>query len=103
MKPLLAITMGDATGSGPEIIVKSFEDGIFNDSARLFVIGDLRMMQRAARIVRSAKSVRAVDLLEGIGEDPDFIDVLSLDNLQEQPRKAAAAATGGESAAKKAV
>lgn len=81
MKPLLAITMGDATGSGPEIIVKSFEDRIVNDTARLFVIGDSGIMQRAARIVRSAKSIRTVDALEGIGEDPDYIDVLDLDNL----------------------
>lgn len=81
MKPLLAITMGDATGSGPEIIVKSFEDRIVRDSARLFVIGDSKIMQRAARIVRSAISIRTVGALENIGEDPSSIDVLDLDNL----------------------
>ena len=81
MKPLLAITMGDATGSGPEIIVKSFVERIFNDSARVFVIGDLKIMQRAARIVSSAKSIRTVENLQGVGEDPDSIDVMDLDNL----------------------
>lgn len=80
-KPLLAITMGDGTGAGPEIIVKSLEDRSFYDRARLFVIGDAKIMQRAAKIVGSGKTIRTVHSPEGAGEAPDFIDVLDLDNL----------------------
>lgn len=80
-KPLLAITMGDGTGAGPEIIVKSLEDRSLYSRARLFVIGDAKIMQRAAKIVGSGKTIRTVHSPEGAGEAPDFIDVLDLDNL----------------------
>ncbi len=74
-KPLLAITMGDGTGAGPEIIVKSLEDRSLYDRARLFVIGDAKIMQRAAKIVGSGKAIRAVHSLDGAGEAPDFINL----------------------------
>lgn len=49
LKPL-AITMGDAAGIGPEIIVKAYRD----DPAALkgcFVVGDVATLRRAAQIV----------------------------------------------------
>ena len=60
MKPLLAITMGDATGSGPEIIVKSSQEKGLYELARLIVIGDLKIIKRAAGIVKSTKIVREI-------------------------------------------
>ncbi len=81
MKPLLAITMGDGTGSGPEIIVKSLEERSFYDISRLVVIGDAKIMRRAAAIVKSGKTIRTVATLEDAGTDSSCIDVLDLDLL----------------------
>jgi 4-hydroxythreonine-4-phosphate dehydrogenase len=81
MKPLIAITMGDATGAGPEIIVKSLEDKTFYTNARPFVIGDSKIMLRAAEIVKSRKFIRTMNVPDGAGESSDSIDVLDLDNL----------------------
>lgn len=39
MEPLIAITMGDAAGIGPEIILKSFT-GIGTINSKLVVIGE---------------------------------------------------------------
>ena len=83
VKPLIAITMGDATGAGPEIIVKSLEDKSLYNKARLFVLGDSKIMSRAAGIVGSAKPIRTIDRPDGAGDSPDSIDVLDLDNLPE--------------------
>lgn len=47
-KPLLAITLGDPAGVGPEIILKALaRPDVFNQ-ARPLVIGDARILQRAA-------------------------------------------------------
>ena len=77
-KPVLGITMGDATGCGPEIIVKSLAEKEFYQTSRLFVIGDAKIMQRAVGIVGSNLKVRKVDSVVGAGEDPGVIDVLDL-------------------------
>ncbi len=81
MKPFLGITMGDASGSGPEIIVKTLEERRFYDQARLIVIGDAKIMKRAAGIVKGNKAVRPVRSPEEGGNDPEVIDVLDFDNL----------------------
>jgi 4-hydroxythreonine-4-phosphate dehydrogenase len=46
----IAITMGDAAGIGPEIIVKAFRDAP-DFTAGCFVAGDVATLRRAARIV----------------------------------------------------
>ena len=44
----LAITMGDPSGVGPEVILKAFHDLPKEKRARLLVIGDLAVLKRAA-------------------------------------------------------
>ena len=47
-RPLIAITMGDPAGIGPEVILKTLRDPGLADRARLLVIGDRRTLERAA-------------------------------------------------------
>ncbi|MEO8296795.1 MAG: 4-hydroxythreonine-4-phosphate dehydrogenase PdxA [Burkholderiales bacterium] len=58
-RPLLAITMGDALGIGPEIIIKAFLAG---EAAGAIVVGDVAVMQRAARVLRERADVPALSL-----------------------------------------
>ena len=46
--PLLAITMGDPAGIGPEIILKALRDGRVAAQCRPLVVGDGRILGRAA-------------------------------------------------------
>lgn len=46
-RPLLAITMGDPAGIGPEIILKSLADPALHARCRPLVIGDRRIFRRA--------------------------------------------------------
>lgn len=48
-KPLLAITMGDPAGIGPEIIVKALTHHVVYEQCRPLVIGDRRMLAQAAQ------------------------------------------------------
>ncbi len=50
-RPILAITLGDPAGVGPEIIVKALRHAAIYEVCRPLVIGDRRMLARAAEWV----------------------------------------------------
>lgn len=78
-RPVIAITMGDAAGVGPEIIAKALADPGIHKAASLFVIGDLRRLESAMQIVSSPLNVnRIADPSEALFQ-VDTIDVLDID------------------------
>lgn len=48
IKPLIGITLGDAAGIGPEIILKAVSDKMIQDKCRLLIIGDSLVFQKTA-------------------------------------------------------
>src|SRR5215210_2253113 len=46
-QPLLAITMGDPAGIGPEVVLKALTHGDVFERCRPVVIGDRRILERA--------------------------------------------------------
>ncbi|MGH7793675.1 MAG: 4-hydroxythreonine-4-phosphate dehydrogenase PdxA [Candidatus Binatia bacterium] len=46
-KPIIAVTMGDPAGIGPEVILKALADPIIKSVARPLVLGDWGVLQRA--------------------------------------------------------
>ena len=46
MKPVIAITMGDPAGIGPEIALKAIESKRVNRAARPVILGDLALLRR---------------------------------------------------------
>ena len=98
LKPVLGITMGDATGCGPEIIVKSLLEKQFYDISRSVVIGDAKIMERAIKIVGASTQIRKVTSLDGVGQTFGVIDVLDMDNLPEDLPFAKVDARAGKAA-----
>jgi len=47
-KPVIAVTMGDPAGIGPEICLRVLAEGVFADTCRLAVIGSLSILRRVA-------------------------------------------------------
>ncbi|MBI2504851.1 MAG: 4-hydroxythreonine-4-phosphate dehydrogenase PdxA [Candidatus Latescibacteria bacterium] len=47
-RPLLALTLGDPAGIGPEVVLKALREGGLQGRVRLLVVGDLRILERAA-------------------------------------------------------
>lgn len=79
--PLLAITMGDPAGVGPEVTVKALAmDGI-QTLCRPLVIGDVRVLQAAAEVCRVEMPLRAAGDPSEAGHTPHSIDVLDLANV----------------------
>src|SRR5690625_4319378 len=65
-KPIIGITMGDAAGVGPEIIVKSLQSQKLYEESHPIVIGDAKMLKRSAEILKTDLNIREVD------ENSDF-------------------------------
>lgn len=79
MNTLLALTMGDACGIGPEIIAKLFRDGTAGDSV---VLGDMGVMRRAAAAVGGMLAVAELDrAADALAVPPRCIPVLPVDGL----------------------
>jgi 4-phospho-D-threonate 3-dehydrogenase / 4-phospho-D-erythronate 3-dehydrogenase len=80
-KPLLAVTMGDPSGAGPEIVTKAWADADLRAMARLLIIGDAGCMARALQITGIPGEVRAVARIDDALFDDSHLDVLDLANV----------------------
>ncbi len=49
-RPMLAVTMGDPAGIGPEVTVRALSDKSVRSSARVVVIGDQKILAEASRV-----------------------------------------------------
>ena len=59
-RPLLAITMGDPAGVGPEVVISALARRRARSACRALVIGDARILGRAAGFVGRSFTPRAV-------------------------------------------
>jgi 4-hydroxythreonine-4-phosphate dehydrogenase len=79
--PVIAITMGDAAGIGPELIVKVLSQGALYDSCRPFVVADPVVMNDICRVVGADLHFRAVGELREACFAPPEVDVLCPEGL----------------------
>jgi len=77
-RPIVAITMGDAAGVGPEIIMKSLAHPELHASCRPLVIGDAGRLREAGRLAGTALAVDAVDSVEAARFEPGRVSCLDL-------------------------
>src|SRR5699024_722416 len=59
--PIIGITMGDASGVGPEIIVKSLAHTDILERCYPIIIGDLKMLERAAGLLQAGFKAVKID------------------------------------------
>src|ERR1700681_1322594 len=98
-KPVLAITMGDPGGIGPEIIAKALAHATVYDQSRPLVIGERRALEAAVRITGRPLEVRSVASPADAGEHPGCIDLIDLHNIDiEQLGRARVSAEVGKAA-----
>jgi 4-hydroxythreonine-4-phosphate dehydrogenase len=82
---LIAVTMGDAAGIGPEIIVKTFADAAFIAEHPSFVIGDAGVLRRQATALRLELDIREVGSVADLVIEPRVLAVLRADGADELP------------------
>ena len=66
-KPVLAVTLGDAAGIGPELVAKIIADGFLTEVSRPIIVGD-------ARLLEQGKAIAGVDFPVCRIADPDEAD-----------------------------
>ncbi|RKQ96926.1 4-hydroxythreonine-4-phosphate dehydrogenase [Kushneria sinocarnis] len=77
-RPVVGITMGDAAGVGPEIIIKSLAHASVHDLCRPLVIGDAGRLGEAAHRLESPLEVRAITRPDEARFDPGTVDCIDL-------------------------
>ena len=81
--PLIAVTMGDPAGIGPEIIAKTFAEEGFGKENNALVVGDSKILERAASLLELPLRVNAIERLEEATFEPGTVDVLAVGELPE--------------------
>lgn len=78
MKPILAITMGDPAGIGPEIVVRALSHESTYQKCRPIVTGDAKVMRKAVSLLGLDLQVNAVDEVKAAKFEYGTIDVFDL-------------------------
>jgi 4-hydroxythreonine-4-phosphate dehydrogenase len=98
-RPVLAVTMGDPAGIGPEIAVRALLDPEVRSVARCCLIGDARVLQRALDVCGLTATLNRIGGPEAAADRAGVIDVL--DQATADPavlRIGEVQALGGEAA-----
>ena len=66
---ILAITMGDPAGIGPEIAIKALTGKEIPSKCRVFIIGDFVIMEQAKGFIGSSVNLHSMDSIEDLEED----------------------------------
>ena len=97
-RPVVAVTMGDAAGIGPEIIVKALARQQVYDGARPVVVGDAARLGRAVELTGVRLGVIAVDGPADARYQRGVVDVIDLDCIPADLPFGKLSAAAGEGA-----
>ena len=82
-RPRIAITMGDAAGVGPEVIMKALAHAEVYAMCRPLVVGDARRLERAGGIVGAQLQVRPIAAPPEARYEPGTVDCIDLAAIPE--------------------
>ena len=80
-RPIIAITMGDAAGIGPEIIAKALSSEQIYSMCYPLVVGEGVTMREAIRLVNGQLKLYPIKMLAEVKGQFGIIDLLDLHNL----------------------
>jgi len=81
IKPILALTMGDPVGVGPEIMALALTDPEIYQVCRPLIIGDLPALERACRSWAPQQQIQVADRPGAGRYEPGTLDLLALSRL----------------------
>lgn len=91
VKPLLAITMGDPAGVGPEICLQALNSDKVNEVCRPMVFGDAEILSRVGAATKQSSDFQSISLeaFENLESDevkgPSILDFSNVDKADFQP------------------
>ena len=81
LEPVVAITMGDPAGVGPEVTAKALAREEVWERCRPLVVGDAAVLEKAAALVEGKLAFRPISRASEARFDPSRPDVLDLHNV----------------------
>jgi 4-hydroxythreonine-4-phosphate dehydrogenase len=91
--PIIAITMGDPSGIGPEVTVKALAHREVWECCKPLVVGDADVLQEALAATESQQSLRPIARPDQARYDPlapDVLDLADVDTAALQPGRVSA-------------
>ncbi len=82
-KPVIAVPIGDPAGVGPEIVAKACALDKVTDAADVIVIGDLKVMERAIRIVGTDLTINVVEKPEEGDYRRGILNLIDLNSIDQ--------------------
>ena len=84
-KPIIAITMGDPCGIGPEVVAKTLASDEIYRMCRVVVLGNAHAMEQAAKLTNNTGlKVQEVDSLKNAGNTAGQVDIIDPHNLNPE-------------------
>jgi len=96
--PVIGITMGDASGVGPEIVVKSLTHKVVYEQCRPLVIGDARRLEQANEIVHGSAKIRRIKDAAEAKYEAGTIDCIDLNLIPDDLPFGQLSAVAGDAA-----
>ncbi len=81
LRPIIGITLGDAAGIAPEVVIKALESEEIYQICRPVVIGDARIVQYATRFATKPPQVNAIESIRDGQYKYGSVDVYDVPNL----------------------
>ena len=97
-RPVIAITMGDAAGVGPEIIVKALAHADLYARCRPLVVGDARRLEKAAGLCGLGLAVKRVRAAADARFEAGAVDCIDLDLIPDDLPFGGLSAVAGDAA-----
>lgn len=94
----VAVTLGDAAGIGPEIVVKTFADPAINPACSAFVVGHAATLERAAKCYAPGLQVRRITHAAQHRAAAGVVDVLDVGDLPDDLPMGQVSAQAGQAA-----
>ncbi len=82
MIKIVAVTMSEAAGIGPEILIRAFANRAIHEVCRPVAIGSLKVLRESAKTIGLPIDFNIVESVADIKGAPGVIDLYDLDNLE---------------------
>lgn len=80
-REFIVIPMGDPAGIGPEIVVKSLSKPEIQEEAKLVVVGDKKILEKANHICKTNLNIKTVQKPSEGDYEPGVLNLIDLDNI----------------------
>jgi 4-phospho-D-threonate 3-dehydrogenase / 4-phospho-D-erythronate 3-dehydrogenase len=81
LRPIIGITLGDAAGIAPEVVIKALESPEIYRTCRPVVVGDARIVQYATRFASKPLQIKAINAVQDGEYKLGTVDVYDIPNL----------------------